>query len=485
MSHWLRVVILGFTVPFAGAQFPAAGSDRAAELGTKFGDSEKSAARQVLAAPEKYKCDFPAFLIGVEKARFGNIGAPVLPDLILSVGGWATGYINRVTFANLPLPGINARAERTFVSHLIEFTRPDSSTGPYSATIRYSAYEEGDLKSAHDAFEVGRDRLLGIRDPLKAAIRRERPTHLIVFSTGWNNSQGDTFEGMKHIHAALAQTAAGREFRPFFLGISWPSMSENLGPKLEGTTYNVKSCDADEVGLVWASTLVNQVLAPTRDELVREGALPHRPDLIVIGHSFGARVVTWAAFCGGLKPARTAPAAPVVGPDYVIGLQGAFSIARFVAGKGVEGSPFAQRPAQVRFAYTCSDHDRAVETFNTLSQPIKTTITHLTRWLKTPGVDEAHLGVPHIGGKTAFGLQSEEYNRVIDHRSVVDPTGHLDRATPITAEKIVLIDASAVIKEFPPEKAKAIFSGAHGDIYNPGVARLIWQIIAPPSPPTR
>jgi hypothetical protein len=227
---------------------------------------------------------------------------------------------------------------------------------------------------------------------------------------------------------------------------------------------------------------VIQVLVPARNDLHHEGKLPQRPDIIVIGHNFGARVVTWTAFCGGLRAAPGGADAKLLGPDYVIGLQGAFSLARFVAGKGVEGALYTERPAGTRFVYTSSENDKAVETFNTLSGPINKAIADSANFLHIPGLDEAHLGVPHIGGKTAFSLNSEEYRRVIEHRTVADPAGHLDRPVPTTGEKVVLIDASAIIKA--PDAGLAEFLGAHGDVYNEGVGRLIWQVIAP-APPTR
>jgi hypothetical protein len=160
-------LLSGCAILFACGPVPVGGADRAEELGTKFGDSENSAAREVLANPGQFSLDFPAFLVGVEKARRGNVGAPKLPDLELGLEGWASDYLNFVTFSNLPIPGIGSRAERMFVSHLIEFERPSGGAGPYAAAIRYSAYEKHDLGSAKDAFATGRDRLLGLRGQLK------------------------------------------------------------------------------------------------------------------------------------------------------------------------------------------------------------------------------------------------------------------------------------------------------------------------------
>lgn len=482
----ILLLTIGLMGSIFGGTVRAGEVDRFEELGTKFGDTDKSVAREVLMDPGKFDLDFPAFLVGVEKATRRNNGAPPLPELELGLRGWAKTYINRVTFANIPFPGVEVRAERMFVSHLIEFARPVGGEGAYAATVRYSAYEKGDLPSARDAFDEGRARLLGLRDPLEKAIERERPSHLIVFTTGWNTEQKGTFEGMKGLHAALAKTAGDRDFRPLMIGISWPSMSERLREGLKQATYNVKSCDADEVGLVWASTLVNQVLVPLRDDLQRRGRTPRKLDVVVIGHSFGARVVTWTAFCGGLRPTGGGSKAEAAGPDVVIGLQGAFSVARFVEGEGIEGSPYAERPAGTRFVYTCSEHDRAVETFNRLADSLNKLIHGLAAKLDpTGGLGEIRLEVPHIGGKTAFGLNNEGYRRVIDHRTVADGAGNLDRAIPASNEKVLLINASSIIAEPDKDPRLAPWVGAHGDIYNEGVGQLIWQVItsAPSSRP--
>ena len=480
MDELLRALLVWCTLAFVGVPAGADEPHRAEELGTKFGDSDNSVARQILENPQKFSLDYPTYLIGVEKALRTKIGAPKLPDLDLDLEEYPTFYLNAVTFSNFPLPGVKSRSERMFVSHLIEFARPVGAAGPYQATVRYSAYDKTNLEKAKNAFSEGKDRLLGMREQIKAAIRSERPTHLIVFSTGWNTTQGGTHERLKNLLDSLANSAEGREFRPLVVAISWPSTSERLGPTLDGVTYNVKSCDADEVGLVWASTLVNQVLVPARDEVAREGAVTAKPGIIAIGHSFGARVVTWPAYCGGLRQPPRGPDADLTGPDFVIGLQGAFSIARFVEGKGVEGAPYSKIPAGTRFVYTSSSHDKAVETFNAFSSPINDALESLSKFLRLPKLERAQFGVPLIGGKTAYDKASEEgYVNVLERLKVADSAGNLDRPIPKGGNKIILVDSSAIIKTKPKDERTAMFSGAHGDVYNVEVARMIWQVLSP------
>lgn len=68
---------------------------------------------------------------------------------------------------------------------------------------------------------------------------------------------------------------------------------------------------------------------------------------ILIGHSFGARVITRAIFSNGLidppkvnKESSETHQKNTCDVDLVIGLQGAFSINRFIPGEGEEGSPY-------------------------------------------------------------------------------------------------------------------------------------------------
>jgi hypothetical protein len=68
---------------------------------------------------------------------------------------------------------------------------------------------------------------------------------------------------------------------------------------------------------------------------------------ILIGHSFGARVITRAIFSNGLiNPPKVNKESPethqknMYDIDLVFGLQGAFSINRFIPGEGEERSPY-------------------------------------------------------------------------------------------------------------------------------------------------
>jgi hypothetical protein len=126
-----------------------------------------------------------------------------------------------------------------------------------------------------------------------------------------------------------------------FIGISWPSewRSKFLGGFISSLSYSVKADDADEVGILWVNRILWNILVP----LKKERNIP----LILIGHSFGARVITRAIFSHGLiDPEKINKESPETRQkstydiDLAIGLQGAFSINRFIPGEGEEGSPY-------------------------------------------------------------------------------------------------------------------------------------------------
>lgn len=298
-------------------------------------------------------------------------------------------------------------------------------------------------------------------------------------------------------------------FRPLFIGISWPSELRFsswwwfIGDIRKYFSYSSKADDADEVGLLWANKVLWDILVPIR----RTERIP----LMVMGHSFGARIITRAVFS---KPPTKTPAVQGVSEtstknahdiDLVLGLQGAFSINRFIPGEGKEGSPYKDfRNKKVgKFIFTWSEHDFA--------NPI-------AYWFS---------GEEHIGGvygyaksyvafdkKTNDSKKDNDKNDIFDHFEIEVEEGLLNsydvrfkevqlenefkkdkvwfwRLWKITEgvrakfvgdewnksfyepKKISIVDASALIKNKPYGKGGI----AHNDIYTPGVAMFVWDCI--------
>lgn len=280
-----------------------------------------------------------------------------------------------------------------------------------------------------------------LRADLQARLARSRPTHLVVIVMGWNTHQRAGLDSFRRLREQLVSAAAEQEdagFRPLFIGVTWPSTGS---PLLPYSDYGIKAKDADEVGAVWLNVLLHRVVAP-----VRRGGTPR---VVVIGHSFGARATSRAAYSAALLRDVGAPEV-----DLLVGLQGAYSYRRFVAGpddsgdgssEGVEGAPYRDVN---RFAgkvvLTASRHDSAVTAL---------------------GHGPFFVGAFESFERTRLGDAAS----VFEHRiASADGRVQLGSTDP---SRVLRVDASAFIDQ--PDGA----SGAHSDIYRPGTGRFLYQMI--------
>jgi len=478
---------------------------RSIQLGTNMPQNQD--ARAVLVADPEAKLTFPGFLIGLEKAPIVSVGCPANRGLNVDGGDpEVRDHLNKT----LNYVYIDNGKESLqvgdplclFVSHTAEFAR-DNAASEYKPKIIYSVYRDDQLPNVRDAYGRGRQALLALKERLQAvaATRAEQGepiTHFIVFATGWHTVQLQTLQAMDQFHATIKAAAhqEGTKFNPLMIGISWPSFSpeiainagkaigkvvdrkkstipdfaakrflDNLSqteefletvlknPGLASAFgrlgYPALSKDADEIGIIWSSALVNQVLMPLRAEIAS------KPAVVVIGHSFGARIATWSAFSGPLLP-RVEGVATGNGPDVIIGLQGAFPAGRFDKKAASvhnrrpyhEGAPFASfQDKRTQFAYTGSSHDFAVK----VARPFDTM----------------------IGDNRAFSDEKRFTDELFDRRKVQrDQVGTLQLMSdqPPAPRKVLLVDASSIIK-------------SHGDVLNPEVGWLIWKLIRSTSTP--
>jgi hypothetical protein len=374
------------------------------------------------------------------------------------------------TFHETPLA-----SDCLFVAHLAEFI---ATADPvvFTPVLRYDAYREADPPAQRDVFMSGRAATLGLRGRLKEICAQRaavgRPvSHLIVFATGWHTPQARTLADMDELFGSITAAAVGdHAFSPLFFGISWPSFSDEIAGTIENGArtlaelarrqlepargvkkvtgflndleiaeklgflgYPAISKDADEVGMVPVSTLVNQVLVPLRE------TLPGNPRVVVIGHSFGARVASWTPFTAPLLP-PAADTASSPGPDLVIGLQGAFPAARFDTTikhhrPYVEGASFADHRAfRTVFAYTCAN-DGALR--------------------------HARIFDVMIGDAQAFERASE--SPAFSTYKALDIEAAGLKLEP-ASRKVFLIDARDII-------------GSHNDVRNEKVGRLVWALM--------
>ncbi len=457
--------------------------DRARAIGTDKPQDEP--ARAMVAHPEHARLKFPGLVLGIEKARCDTIGCPPERGLDLTRAPMVVREQIRRTFHETPL----AR-ECLFVSHIAEFV-PANEAGSYAPTLLYDAYRAADPPEPDEVFESGRRATLDLRQRLRAIAAERtaagRPvTHLIVYITGWHTPQLRTLVHMNELHSSLVATKPGEAAcSPILIGVSWPSFSDEIpahvrkgteilallkrreddrnddggepdtrerapaaglvaraledrrvADKLGFLGYPAVSKDADEVGMVSVSTLVNQVLIPLRDEL------PGKPPVIVIGHSLGARAASWTPFTAKLLP-EVPGVDDTAGPDLVVGLQAALPAARFDPTVRhhrpyVEGPAFADHAAyRTLFAYTCAPDNRllAGRVFDVMIGDIRA--FERARHEAVPAFVTCEVG------------------------DLLDGEG-----TPVPAtEKVLLIDAHTIIK-------------GHNDVRNERIGRLLRTLMA-------
>jgi hypothetical protein len=456
--------------PAVAEQPPRDVSARARAIGTDKPQDEP--ARLIVTRPDRTSLEFPGLVLGIEKASRKIIGCPTDRGLDTSRAPKAVRDQIDLTFHETPLA-----SDCLFVSHIAEFV-PTSDPVVFTPNLRYDAYRQADPPAPRDVFMSGRQATLGLRGRLEeiAAERAAagRPiSHLIVFATGWHTPQQRTLANMDELFGSI--TAAAVEagaFSPLFFGISWPSFSDEIAGKIEkgaamlaeiarrrlDSTKEVRklarfvndpeiadnlgflgypaiSKDADEVGMVPVSTLVNQVLIPLRE------TLPGKPRVVVIGHSFGARVVSWTPFTAPLLPA-VAGMEVSAGPDVVIGLQGAFPAARFDATVKhhrpyVEGASFADHSAfRTVFAYTCANDEalRYGRNFDFM-----------------------------IGDTKALERAMASKSRAFSTCKATEIEAAARKLDP-ASRKVLLIDARDIINR-------------HDDVRNDKVGRLIWAVM--------
>ncbi len=284
-----------------------------------------------------------------------------------------------------------------------------------------------------------------------------RYTHLVLASAGWDNDQEVS---VAHYNAVLSnvQQAArkeGKNFRPLFIGLTWPSVWGNddwvLGLKhlfMKFIGYPNKANDADEIGYTIMNVLLNEVIADVKAN-PKHGDIP----VVVFGHSFGARLTSRAVYSAHHLKGQDDQQESTV--DLYIGLQPAFSINRFIKDDGREGAPYLPDKARgMPVVLTTSEHDTA----------------NPTAKLAT--------GARHVGG--IHGLEWAEKFKVggstADHRFMVfkeaTANGRVDNTCKDWQETydkdpnaVFVVDAKRFVR-------------SHGDVVDLPAGRMIWDSIA-------
>lgn len=379
---------------------------------------------------------FPGYLIGIEKSKRKVIGvnSPIDPKLKLQN---LKGKNKEKIIELLEHP------KRMFISHIVRYDFSDQIVPRIKSKFNYNIYEKmmKDTSAAGQAYNLSWMAMADLKEELKKRILKEKFTHFFVFAMGWNTDQQEAIRNYNSLYGNLMEFAEVNKkksaFKPLFFGFSWPSSW-----RIPVISYFNKANDADEVGAVWINMLINQVLLPIKDE--------NAGRVVVVGHSFGARAITRAVFSKPLLFDNEL--IPEKLPDLVIGLQGAFSINRFIDGKGREGTPYMDfKNTAKQFVFTWSNSDTA--------NPFANFVT----------------GADHIGGKYGYKavLEPPESNHfwllTLKENGKFADNPVLEE----TKQRILLVDASDIIKYGTYEKG----GKSHSDIYKPEIAKFMWTLI--------
>jgi hypothetical protein len=432
---------------------------------------------------------FPGYLIGIEKAERGEefLGVDGLTEEVAKAkklpvvdedpdawrdqekGAEETQRENIEEQRDM-LRGILKDGKRTFVSHLVSY---DSEAGPpphIRARFLHNAYmlstdredyigawsnptsdRHGHLQfrlydRAESPYVNSWQALKKLERELEVRLQKERITHVFVFSMGWNTPQQESLRNFNSLFGNLLNQAVRTEtgFRPIFVGVTWPSQWT-----YPGVSYFNKADDADEIGYTWANQLINGILLPLKEK--------HGFRVVVVGHSFGARLVSRAVFSGPVL--SYAPREKV---DLLISLQGAYSINRYLKERtqGREGAPYTDYPGRVgRVVLTWSHFDTA--------NPVANWIT----------------GANHVGGEPGYERSMDSlYAKAFCQKEWRERVSLVyDDCSP---DEILMVNASNLARFSTYDKG----GHAHSDIYHPQMGSFLWELVqefapGPPPPP--
>lgn len=340
----------------------------------------------------------------------------------------------------------------------------------------YNAYDKykKDALNYEEGYAALTKLKMELLDTLKKRIDEnpgKRPySHIIVFSMGWNNNQQESLYRynriLDNVKKVKQEESPNDYFEPLVIGFTWPSVwfgIENSWLKKNTSfifSYFTKQDDADEIGCTIANWIIHNVVLAAKEELKdygnKQGAKDYSPRVIVIGHSMGARLLSRAIFSREYIKPELRECSPASQVDLFVGLQGAFSIKRFVKGAGWEGSPYAEYAEySTVFSFTTSRHDNANPTARFIS------------------------GARHVGGKYGLAYASKEENKGVFQvikwtDSVEADSGKLSSRSE---RKVLMVDASSIVDGYDADTGVNKPDDAHNDILDEDMGRLIWLLI--------
>ncbi len=466
---------------------------------------------------------FPGYLLGIEKTRRQILG--------LEGGPWDpcdevwTPIIFGQSFLRAPVPGADGYdastcfmkrrlddRTRMFLSHVATFRPIANSSAPrIGGQLLYDVYSRNDLlctiqraeaefmpvRWRDGAYRAGREQgMETLKQALLADIenaeQRAAPySHVFIYVMGWNTGEREAIENFNSLYgylldAAAADGNAGGRFRPLFVGVTWPSTwSFGTGAwdqLVRASSLWNKKNDADELGATWTNYLLNEVIANIKRD--------HRSlRVVLVGHSFGARVAARSLYSCELLPD---PGACRHTADLLVGLQAAFGRSRFDRGLSPawqeallihplhhEGMPYTDFSRYDRFstkqAYLWSRYDSATSAAAMMGGANEEERTrceqHRALFQHLPAPEE--LISCQDNGEPSRPLSDEDSlnpHRRVDHS---DRLIGLVRDLDAGDQRVLLLDGAGFVRHNAPYHG----GGAHSDIYNRETGRLTWELV--------
>lgn len=431
---------------------------------------------RIVENPHGFGFRFPGYLIGIEKSEKEMIthGDPDRRLNYKQFEDWRKRVRSGDVTLRVSVKQICRQEDKlkqrlndpkiSFVSHIVAFEMDPKDKKDYASSQKdeprplsriksrflHNAYDydnkTGRLKTPpKEAYEASWDALDDLKREIiesiqKAADHKSPVTHIIVLCRGWNTPQEKAIWNYNSLGGHLLDAASENNdyFNPIFIGITWPSTWVSAAAVFD---YFNKANDADEIGYTWINYLTHEVL----------GNLVHSDKdipVVLIGHSFGARILTRAAHSAELLNNYDASKRK---PKLVVALQGGFSMNRFLSERkrGQEGAPYdPPGKGAGKTVLTWSRHDKA--------NPVANFVTSAN----------------HVGGKPGWKRACKHKDRFefVTWRSSDKPDL---RKTTYDSEKIVMIDASHFVRS-PTYKAAG---RAHNDIFSKEIGVLLWSLI--------
>jgi hypothetical protein len=460
----LSAALLLLVTQFSCTSLPHRLDEREAIVGTTGEDDWLF--HRVIEEPYALGLHFPGYLVALENTSRNDTGlGPNFADSIemkdghllqLNLNDGRLSPADRDKLENC----LNNR-RRAFLSHIFRYSLDLSrGIGALKPETTYSVYGDLDKKIEEDPmlaapkenYERGVGALEKLQKLLRSDIEANDVTHLFLYSMGWNTDQQEALRNYNSLYGNILEIAAsdlerGQEFRPLVVGLTWDSVWESpLVPS--AVSYPKKADHADEIGATWGNLLLRNVLVPLKLERQRSG---RRLSLILVGHSFGARLVTRSLFSYPVLKLTADDLVEASQIDLVIGLQGAFSVNRFIdhANSGNEGAPYRNfRDVAKKFVFTWSIHDTA----NPLAQKVSR--------------------APHIGGVPGHE-RTLQFPKMFEQIELDEEGEWAGKNPDCDNQEISIVDASRVAKHATFKKG----GGAHSDIYSRQTARFVWNLI--------